>query len=137
MPSAWESGWEVYSVLVLAALLAAMFPIFLYGVAWILSPRNRSGGEPPEPADLVLSAPSKMNTRVFIPTNTAILLLGLALILVPCVSAWQAAEGIAASEIPLLVAIFSIIGFCLVGLLYAVAKKDLSWFSHFRKIRGK
>jgi NADH:ubiquinone oxidoreductase subunit 3 (subunit A) len=137
------SGWDVYYVVFLSALLALMFPGFLGLVSRLAGARqarrDESSGEslasraPRESRTDLPSLGRRVNTRFFLGANVALALLTLAFVLVPCVGAIQEDPANGAS-----VAAASGIAFVAVlagvALLYAARKGDLDWL---RTHRGK
>ncbi|MBY0469890.1 hypothetical protein K2X30_01895 [bacterium] len=143
------SGWEVYYVVFLSAVLALAVP----GALWLVSllVRHRPKAESPshqgsfgesmselqlqqKPArrssDTAIG--KKVNTRFFLGSNAALILVTLALILVPCVGILK--ENPARSNaLKGLICIGTIVGFAALGLLYSARKGDLDWVKSFRE----
>jgi NADH:ubiquinone oxidoreductase subunit 3 (subunit A) len=139
------SGWEVYYVVFLSALLALGIPAALKLITLALSPRRDQEGamrplsngharayeEELQGALGRSELGGKINTRFFLAVNAALVLVTLALVLIPCAATLQ--EGMDRQVlIRSLVAVTTIAGFAALGLLYAAKKGDLSWIRDFQ-----
>jgi NADH:ubiquinone oxidoreductase subunit 3 (subunit A) len=143
------SGWGVYYVVFLAAVLGLMFPVFLALVSRLVRARERRRAEM-EPAGPFLRAPNvprasatdlptvgrRVNTRFFLGANVALTLITLAFILVPCIGALHVdsreTAGPAAVAGIVMVAVLSS-----VALLYASRKGDLDWLRSYRPLKDE
>lgn len=146
------SGWEVYYVVFLSAILALSIPAALAMLAYLLSPK-RSSREPaalevvinqdfpslpgleedtPAPSD---SLGRRINTRFFLGANAAMILIVFPLALIPCVGTLSSAGSTAGGRG--LVAIVTLALFAALGLLYAARKGDLDWLKSHRKEGGE
>ncbi len=132
------SGWDVYYVVVLSALLALGIPIFLRLVSGLIIRRRPqpSGpvnpllkGKTEEPRSVLAR---RINTRFFLAANASLVLVALALTLVPCVDAIQAAgEGQDLARI--LGSIVTLAALAACALLYSARKGDLNWLKSLRE----
>lgn len=134
------SGWGVYYVVFLSALLALGIPAVLALLSHLVSTRRAGGSKPG--ADAVLSAQQpieldksslgrRMNTRFFLSANASLVLITLGLVLIPCAGILQPETG-RAGILRGLIAIVSIAGVAALGLLYSARKGDLNWLNSFR-----
>ncbi len=159
------SGWEIYYVVFLSALVALGIPLILGGVSWISARRARdeqsgsgdfqlSSTPIPTVAPLPIgqgasSAESslgrRINTRFFLSANAALVLITLALVLIPYASVLHggpAAEGadLAARRALMirgLISVVSISALAALALLYSARKGDLNWLQSFRSPEDK
>jgi hypothetical protein len=135
------SGWEVYYVVFLSAVLALGIPLALRLISSVFT--SKAPARPSKPEDAAfwkektrLAEPrdqigAKINTRFFLGTNAGLLLLTLALVLIPCVGAFHVVQE--GRSMRGLVSILSLTGLSALALLYAVRKGDLDWL---RTTRG-
>lgn len=137
------SGWDVYYIVFLSAVLALGIPAALAVVSYVVSPPGQKiKGRKQQPLkgfNAVLADATetnktqlgqKMNARFFLAINAALVLITLMLALVPCVGLIQPGtdhEGLLHG----LVAIVSIAGFAALGLLYSARKSDLGWLRSY------
>jgi len=133
------SGWGVYYVVLLSAVLSLGIPATLSFVSFFVTPRRKKREHSllsaPTAPDLSESEPEvgkRVNTRFFLAANAALILITFPLILVPCVGALQPSEDKSDSFLAL-VSILTLIGFSALGLLYAARKGDLNWLKTFKK----
>jgi NADH:ubiquinone oxidoreductase subunit 3 (subunit A) len=137
------SGWEVYYVVFLSALLALTVPLVLHLVSSAISERATRPPEhaqnegfsawaektrQAEPHD---SIGRRINTRFFLGTNAALVLLTLGLMLIPCVGAFHEIRAELGGRA--LISILLLAGLSALALLYAARKGDLEWL---RTVRG-
>jgi NADH:ubiquinone oxidoreductase subunit 3 (subunit A) len=127
------SGWEVYYVVFLSALLALGIPLSLSALTRLVAPGRRRARPPTAPREGG-ELGRRMNSRFFLATNAALVLIALALVLVPAASTLQAGNT-RAGLVRGLVAIVSIAGLAALGLLYSARKGDLSWLRTYREER--
>ncbi len=118
----------------LSSALALFIPFGLSVFAWLL--RGFEAGRKTSPADLAQREKlgARMNTRFFLGANSALALIGLALLLVPCASALGTAparEGKSRAAVAIAV-VAAIAG---IGLLYASRKGDTRWLSTYRDVQ--
>ena len=141
------SGWEIYYIVFLSAFVALGIPTFLALISYLISPqvkgrKKQSSQDEPNIALANSREPNhteigrKMNVRFFLAANAALILIALMLALVPCVGVLQPGSN-HESLFRGLVAIVSISGFAVLGLLYSARKNDLSWLKSFQQDEGK
>jgi NADH:ubiquinone oxidoreductase subunit 3 (subunit A) len=126
------SGWDVYYVVFLSALLALAIPSVLGLISYFVVPKHAA--EPPkkaEEAEVTVMA-QRVNARFFLAANTALILITLGLVLIPCVGALQPG-GSHQTYGRGLIAIVTVAGFAALGLLYSARKGDLSWLRSFQE----
>jgi hypothetical protein len=75
-----------------------------------------------------------MNVRFFLAANAALILIALGLELIPCVTTLQTNS--IEDLLKGLLAIITLAGFAVLGLLYAVRKGDMGWLSSYRQGSG-
>jgi hypothetical protein len=125
------SGWDVYYVVFLSAVLALAIPGGLKLVSFFAGNRKQHAEEHARATE----APSlgrRINTRFFLSANAMLIVITLALLLIPCVGALRL--GIEKRDSHgSLIAIVSVAGFSALGLLYSGRKGDLSWLKSFRR----
>jgi hypothetical protein len=138
-----SSSWDSYSIIFLSAVFSLGIPLFLSGLSFLF--RGFSGGKGASAALGRGSSPQvafpirlnqtllgqRMNVRFFLAANAALILITLGLELIPCVTTLQtnAPEDLLKG----LLAIISLAGFAVLGLLYAVRKGDMGWLSSYRQ----
>ena len=127
----WPSGWEIYYVVVLSAMLALGIPAALATLSFLFSrshkkrPKSRTNEELGEISGLG----NRINARFFMAANAALILVAMALVLVPLVGSVQP-RGTALRS---LLAVVSISSLAALGLLFALRKGDLSWLTTYQK----
>ena len=136
------SGWSIYYVVFLSALMGLVFPFVLVLASALVSPRDKRPYR-----NLRLSRPevepqARINTRIFLGVNVATLLIALTLVLIPCVAGlgkFIRREWVDDASVPaaLVVGILSIVAFLSLGLLYATRKGDLDWLASHRPRGGE
>ena len=131
------SGWEVYYVVFLSAVLALAIPAILALVSAVIAqrgalPQDLPGSSlgVPEARDTALGR--RINTRFFLSANAALILITLALVLVPYASTLQA-DVPKPTALRGLISIVTIVAFSSLGLLYAARKGDLNWLRSYRR----
>jgi NADH:ubiquinone oxidoreductase subunit 3 (subunit A) len=127
------SGWDVYYVVFLSALMALGIPAVLGLMTIIVSRRDvRSRGDVKHATESLSGGEGhapitrRTNARFFLAANVAISLIALVLLLVPVVGTFQRGE----SSVVLLrglMLVLSVGTFAALGLGYAASKRDLSW----------
>jgi NADH:ubiquinone oxidoreductase subunit 3 (subunit A) len=140
------SGWDVYYIVFLSALLALGIPAALAVVSYIVSPQIKGRKQRAlKDFNTVLADATeinktalgqKMNARFFLAVNAALILITLMLALIPCVGMLQPGtdhEGLLHG----LIAIVSIALFAALGLLYSARKSDLGWLKSFDPGSGR
>jgi hypothetical protein len=134
------SGWDVYYIVFLSALLALGIPLVLTFVSRIVSRAARKSS--PDitgvasrslPGALNDHLGQRMNARFFLGVNSTLALITLLLILIPCVGVIRNADGDREAALRSLFAVLSVAGFAGLGLLYCSRKGDLSWIRSFQK----
>lgn len=140
------SGWSVYYVVFLSALLALGIPAVLGLASRIVSvrrgqgragPPNSRGGnaQPSEETGVERIRTRRVNTRYFLAANAALMLLVLGFLMVPSVVVLGSGRG-TEPVLKGLVTILSVTGFSALGLLYSARKGDLSWLRSFQRGRA-
>lgn len=141
------SGWDVYYVVFLSAVLALGIPAALALISLLVAPkraRDKSMSSDTNMPGASLSAPEirdsafgrRINTRFFLGANAALILITMALVLVPCVGILGAAKSSSMSQgelVRTLICVVTIAGFAAFGLLYSARKGDLNWLHSFRR----
>lgn len=136
------SGWDVYYVVFLSAVLALGIPLVLAAISYFVAPRAAASSkkeEPPyesAPASARVQLGQRMNTRFFLAANAALILITLILVLIPCVGTLQAGNS-QGGVLRGLISIVTIAGFASLGLLYSSRKGDLGWLKSFQMDRRK
>ncbi|MBI2711505.1 MAG: hypothetical protein HYX41_01400 [Bdellovibrio sp.] len=133
-----SSSWDSYYIVFLSAVLSLGIPSVLALLSSAVFQKKRSAHlrqtpDLPAPNQTVLG--QKINVRFFLAANAALILFGLALELVPCATTLQAGnhEGLLRG----LLAIVSVAGFSVLGLLYSVRKGDMSWVDSFQSMENR
>jgi hypothetical protein len=129
----WPSGWNVYHIVVSAGVFSLLMPAVLWIISRALSRRpevvfhpthSHASGTTPAPALIQSEDPArighKSNPRIFQALNSALILIVLALLMIPC------AVGLPNSKHGLL-CILSLSGLAALALFYGVRKRDLDW----------
>ena len=135
------SGWDIYYVVFLSAALALGIPGVLALASNILRQRelkDRISADPGLFRELPkLNARNetrlgrRVNTRFFMSSNAALVLITTSLILIPCVGLLRPESD--RSEVALsMTLILTLAAFATLGLLYAARKGDLNWLNTFR-----
>jgi hypothetical protein len=122
------SGWNVYYVVFLSALLALAIPALLGLISWVVAKKS-----PRRTVSIGSAGPAlgrRINTRFFLSANVALILVTLALVMIPCVGNLSKSAS-RAGVIQGLISILSISGFAALGLLYTARKGDLDWLRSF------
>ena len=129
------SGWEVYYLVCLSALLALLLPLILTLVSFVISSHRQAVSQ--NVPDAILNASKKtdkkvlaglrINTRFFLGANVALVLVTMALILVPCVGAFSPDSGFRE-----LLGIVTLVAFAAFALFYSARKGDLNWLRSFK-----
>lgn len=135
------SSWNVYYVIFLSALLALGIPATLGLISSLVSPpapKKKLHQEVLDEVALVneTTLGKRINARFFLGVNSALLLISLMLILVPCAGMLRSGDQ-PVGLLRAMVAIVSIACFAALGLLYAAKKGDLSWLGTFQRDAGK
>lgn len=126
------SGWSTYYAVFLSSALALLIPSGLATLAWILrrSEVGRKGPSRAYPRREKLG--ERINIRFFLGANSALALIALALLLVPCASALGIVRaGEARNRV--VIAIVVIAAIAGTGLLYASRKGDTRWLETYRE----
>jgi NADH:ubiquinone oxidoreductase subunit 3 (subunit A) len=133
------SGWDVYYVVVLSAVLALSIPAALALFSFLVSSKSAKHDDMSMGENFPLAKISdtslgrRINTRFFLGANAALILITFALILVPCVGTVQPQQENAGTALKGLVGILSLAAFAALGLLYSAKKGDLNWLRSFRE----
>ena len=137
------SGWEVYYVVFLSALLALGIPFVLRLLSSLFSGRGPRARVLPS-SEAFSAGPRKeqpffpgkrVNVRFFLATNAALVLIALMLTIVPGAGSLQAKP----DRPELFRTLFSIVSvavFAAIGLLYSATKGDLSWLRSMQELDG-
>ena len=133
------SGWDVYYVVFLSALLALAIPAILWLISRSLFRENKrvapAAVEQRTSQALELTRTvlgQRMNARFFLAANAAVVLITLILALIPCAATFQSDR--TPDELLLgLASIVTIAGFAALGLFYSSKKGDLAWLKTFHK----
>ncbi len=135
-------GWESYSILMISAAVALIFPIVSTLLSFMLRSSTLRSKKQQKPQKKVERISTKsINTRFFIGINIALILIALALFMLPIAVCFHEhalnSDPVFISRA--LVAVVTIAIFLGLGLFYAAAKGDLSWQKDFRfpKEKGK
>lgn len=144
------SGWDVYYVVFLSAVVALGIPAALALISMLVSPGGRARPAAPKrenelpgaslPVHETESAREsylgrRINTRFFLSANAALILITLALILIPYVGTLRK-DADKPALVRGLISIVTIAGFSALGLLYSARKGDLDWLQSFRPGQG-
>jgi NADH:ubiquinone oxidoreductase subunit 3 (subunit A) len=139
------SGWEVYFVIFVSAVVAVVVPLLLGLAGRLLSYRGELERKIDLPgADLQVRRPSdthlgqRVNTRFFLGANLALIFVTLGLFLVPYSGVVGKAGQISDSvRLRGLVSVLTVLTFSFVGLIYASRKGDLDWLESVRESRKR
>jgi NADH:ubiquinone oxidoreductase subunit 3 (subunit A) len=138
VPSGGPSGWNVYYIVFLSGALSLAVPavlaVFSFFASSPSSRASRSKEHPAPPAqngestfdENPTAASKRTNPRAFVALNSALSLITLSLLILPCVVNLQA------NALLGLVCILSICLMASLGLLYGIRKKDLDWLMSYR-----
>lgn len=131
------SSWNVYYVFFQSAVLALAIPAVLALISRMISPvaakkrlRREVLDEVSDRNETLLG--QRINARFFLGVNAALVLIALMLILIPFAGQLHGSME-PESTFRVLVAIVSIAGFAILGLLYSIRKSDLSWLTRYQK----
>lgn len=132
------SGWDVYYVVFLSALLALGLPLVLRMISFFMARVSRRPAEVQleEPqraavADGAIPPGLRVNTRFFLGSNAALVLFTMMLALVPCVVVVKGGGvGVVVSRAVMGVVFLSSLASA--GLIYAARKGDLNWLRSYR-----
>jgi NADH:ubiquinone oxidoreductase subunit 3 (subunit A) len=129
------SGWNIYYIVFFAGALSLVVPALLTALSFFVTGTQRAEkkGASSRPAEAALSveenptAPGKRtNPRAFTALNSALALLGIALLLLPC------AVTLGSNPTLGLVCVLSLTLMAALALLYGIRKHDLEWLMSFR-----
>jgi NADH:ubiquinone oxidoreductase subunit 3 (subunit A) len=134
------SSWDSYYIVFLSAILSLAIPSLLALISFCFFPNSSKhlGSYRPPQLDGCSSNRTILGQRVnvsfFLAANASLILITLALELIPCATTLQFEnrEGLFKG----LIAIVTIAGFSVLGLLYSVRKGDMSWLDHHQKDRA-
>lgn len=131
------SSWNVYYVIFLSAVLALTIPAKLTLISHFFFPRKGNKRLRARVLDEVGTKNEtllgrRINARFFLGVNSALILITLVLVIIPCVSQLHD-QGNKNALIRALVAIITVAGFSALGLIYSIKKGDLSWLGSFQK----
>ncbi len=131
------SSWDSYYVVLISAVLSLMLPALLALISYICFPKKKVSVEPPERVAQAVQTicGQRVNIRFFLAANTAVVLITLVLVLIPCVTTLQAE-----SRDHLhtgLISIVTISGFAALGLLYSIRKGDMGWLSSLKRMESQ
>ena len=130
------SGWDVYYIVFLSALLGLGIPLFVKAAALLLSlnvsPKSpaKKNEMPSVTSGITVNEHSQLgrriNIRFFLGVNASFILIAMGLVILPCIGTLhgKSARG--------LIGIVSLAGFTAIGLFYASRKGDLTWSRVFQ-----
>jgi len=129
------SSWDSYYVLFLSAVLSLGIPASLAVISVLFFPSRKL--KKAKPAKGLVGKSNRtilgqrINVRFFLAANAALVLITLVLALIPCATTLQTEnrEGLITG----LLAIITIAGFAVLGLLYSVRKGDMGWLSTYNE----
>ncbi len=135
------SNWTAYYPVFLSAFLSLGIPIGLAGISFLFfqekKTRKRQPILPLETYSALKTGQfnqtilgQRINIRFFLAVNASLMLMTLALELIPCTAVLHSEKD--ADLWQCLLAIVTLAGFAVLGLLYAVRKGDMSWLTSFR-----
>lgn len=147
------SGWDVYYVVFLSALLALSLPFGLMFVSKMMRrPSKKPIASMPSTStlreDLLFEKTGllrvlreqkstelgqRVNTRFFMSANAALALIAFGLILIPCAGMLQPDLG-KGTVLRGLIVFLSLTGCSFLGLLYSARKGDLNWLTSYNKM---
>ena len=133
------SGWDVYYLVFLSAAMALLIPLGLGGISLLFFPSGGSRKRRLPSADLEAAqnpvskdtVGNRVNVRFFLGVNAALCLLALVLGMIPTAAAIHGSSD-RHEILQALFALVSITALASLGLLYSVAKGDLSWLKSFQ-----
>ncbi|MDR3607477.1 MAG: hypothetical protein P4M08_08860 [Oligoflexia bacterium] len=125
------SGWAIYYIVFLSALIALGIPATLALISSLVSSKRGPASPPAPPSRDKLG--QRINARFFLGMNATLTLTALVLILIPCAGVMRNANGDRAVALRALLAIVSISGLAGLGLLYSSRKGDLRWIHSFQR----
>ena len=131
------TGWDVYYLVFLSAVLALGIPASLTLISRLIKRKELPGAptsdrEYPQPAPtLHAKLGRRLNTRFFSGASAAVLLMAFGLLLIPCAGLLKQGHG-SEEATRALIAILSLAGFASLALLYSVRKGDLNWLKDFQ-----
>jgi NADH:ubiquinone oxidoreductase subunit 3 (subunit A) len=136
VPSGGPSGWNVYYIVFLSGALSLVVPAFLALFSFFVSSKQREKNEPQSQEALTSAettfsenptgATKRTNPRAFVALNSALALISLSFLILPCVVNLQS------NALLGLVCILSICLMASLGLFYGIRKKDLDWLMSYR-----
>jgi NADH:ubiquinone oxidoreductase subunit 3 (subunit A) len=132
VPSGGPSGWNVYYIVFLSGALSLAVPAVLALFSFFASSKKETRlqdttAKTEIPFDENPTAASKRtNPRAFVALNSALSLIALSLLMLPCVVNLQS------NALLGLVCILSVCLMASLGLLYGIRKKDLDWLMSHR-----
>ena len=132
------SGWDVYYIVFLSALLGLGIPAFVKAAALLLSlnvsPKNQAKKNdlresPVQPGLNQVNEHSQLgrriNIRFFLGVNASFILIAMGMVILPCIGTLHE------KSVRGLIGIVSLAGFTAIGLFYASRKGDLTWLRIF------
>ena len=130
------TGWDVYYIIFISALLGLGIPAFLKAATLLLSlkvsPKDQANKielatlpVPPENSHLG----RRINIRFFLGINASFILIAMGLVILPCIGTIHSNSGNASRG---LIGIVSLAAFTALGLFYASRKGDLTWMRVFQ-----
>lgn len=123
------SGWEVYHVILWSTALALLIPAGNFLVSRLFF--KGKPFQPPRTDRIQLGR--RVNGRYFIAASSTLILMGLGILLIPCVVLLRTSHDAGGSHLVFrsLVSILMISGLAGLGLLYSARKGDLGWLSTY------
>ncbi len=133
------SSWDSYYIVFLSAVLSLAIPAVLALISFVFFPKTPVGRANRKKlteeiewgkANQTLLG-QRVNVRFFLAANAALILITLALELIPCATTLESEnrEGLMKG----LIAIVTLAGFAVLGLLYSIRKGDMGWLSSFQR----
>jgi NADH:ubiquinone oxidoreductase subunit 3 (subunit A) len=133
VPSGGPSGWNVYYIVFLSGVLSLAVPAVLALFSYFASSKKERQSKDNAPALEIpfdqnpTAASKRTNPRAFVALNSALSLITLSLLILPCVVNLQS------NALLGLVCVLSVCSMASLGLLYGIRKKDLEWLMSYNK----
>jgi len=141
-----SSGWDQYYMIFVSGAVACLLPFVITVnsliIAWSRRDTSQRKIQTERKRDVSIGGTSssanlsekRINTRFFLAVNVATVLMGMAILLIPCTSSIELFIKRNDGGIqPALFAVFSISVLLALGLFYSGRKGDLSWLKTYQK----